>query len=486
MQIKLTLYPHPSRYYNLGNAIQALKMNKRKLQSINPSNYQILGTVEISTVQEIKNKVDLARNAQKKWAELGIAQRIAILKSAFKDLKNYKEKFALLESREMGMPINEALVDFDSTFGYANWYFENAEKYLSPETTFENDKEIHQVFHESIGVSAVIVPWNFPFANFVWGALQSLIAGNTIVFKHSEECPLSGKFIEEILTRHLPKGVFNEVYGAGEVGSILANQEIDLIAFTGSTKTGKYLYELAGKKYIKAVMELGGSAPGIIFEDADLDLTVGNICSNRLLNQGQCCDGLKRLIVHESVFDEAVKKVASTFSVRKIGNAEDKKTEVGPLVAKRQLDLLISQVKDAKIRGAKVITGGNSLEEKLGGAFFEPTVLTGITSDMRVWNEEVFGPVLPIVKFRTEQEAIALANQTVYGLGSYVFTKDKEKAQRVSKAIESGMVSVNGTNYIMPFNPFGGYKNSGFGREHGKYGFQEVTQVKVVARDKYP
>src|SRR3989344_3801565 len=421
--------------------------NMQKLQSINPSNYQVLGSVDISTAKEIEDKVKLARDAQEKWAGLGVAERVSLLRKAFDDLKNKKVEFTLLEAREMGMPLNETLIDFDATFDYANWYFDNAEKYLGPETTFENDKEIHKVFREPIGVAAVIVPWNFPLANFVWGALQSLIAGNTIVFKYSEECPLSGRFIEDILNKHLPQGVFNEVYGAGEVGSALVNQDINMIAFTGSTKTGKYLYELAGKKFIKAVMELGGSAPGIVFEDADLDLAVGNVCFNRLLNQGQCCDGLKRLIVHEDVFDEVVKKVASTFSAKKIGNAEDKQTEVGPLVAKRQLDLLVSQVEDAKTKGAKVITGCNSLEEKLGGAFFEPTVLTDITNDMRVW-------------------------------------KDKERAGRVSQAIESGMVGINGTNYIMPFDPFGGYKNSGFGREHGRYGFHEVTQIKIIAKNK--
>lgn len=456
----------------------------QKLQSINPSNYQVLGTVGISTTKEIEEKVKLARDAQEAWANLGVTKRVSLLKKAFEDLKKQKAEFTLLEVREMGTPINETLTNFDATFDYVNWYFDNAEKYLSPETTFENGKEIHQVFREPIGVLAVIVPWNFPFANFVWGALQSLIAGNTIVFKHSEECPLSGKFIEDILTKHLPQGVFNEVYGDGKVGSALVSQDIDMIAFTGSTKTGKYLYELAGKKFIKAVMELGGSAPGIVFEDTDLDLAVGNVCFHRLLNQGQCCDGLKRLIVHESVFDEVVKKVASTFSAKKIGNAENKESEVGPLAAKRQLDLLISQVEDARAKGAKVITGGNSLEEKLGGAFFEPTVLTNVTNDMRIWKEEVFGPVLPIVKFKTEQEAIELANQTAYGLGSYVFTKDQEKGERVSKAIKSGMVSVNGIDYIMPFNPFGGYKNSGFGREHGRYGFHEVTQIKIVAKNK--
>lgn len=456
----------------------------RKIQSVNPSNYQVLGTIDVSTNQEVGDKVKLAKNAQKKWAEFGVNGRVALLKKAFEEIKSKKEELALLESREMGMTINEALYDFDSALAYADWYFENAETCLKPETTFEDDKEIHQVFHEPIGVVAVIVPWNFPFANFIWGALQGLIAGNTIVLKHSEECPLSGKFIEDILSKHLPEGVFNEVYGAGDVGNVLVNQDIDMIAFTGSTKTGKHLYGLAGKKFIKAVMELGGSAPGIIFEDADLDLSINNVCSNRLYNQGQCCDGLKRLIVHESIFDKVVEKATAIFSAKKIGNAEDKETEIGPLVAKRQLDLLISQVEDAKVKGAKIVTGGNSLEEKLGGAFYEPTVITEVTSNMRVWNEEVFGPVLPIVKFKTEQEAIELANQTNYGLGSYIFTEDKEKADRVAKQIETGMVSINGANYIMPFNPFGGYKNSGFGREHGRYGFDEVTQIKIIANNK--
>ncbi len=455
-----------------------------KIKSINPSNYQVLGEVEISSAVDIEEKVKLAQKAQKDWRNLGVEKRIALLRKAIEELTYKKTDLALLESREMGMPISETLIDFDGNLDYVNWYFENAEKYLSPETTFENDKEIHQVFYEPIGVVAVIIPWNFPFANFVWGALQSLIAGNTVVLKHSEKCPLSGKFIEDIFSKHLPEGALSEVYGDGEVGKLLVQQDINMIAFTGSTKTGKFLYETAGRKFIKAVMELGGSAPGIVFEDADIDLAVGNVCFNRLLNQGQCCDGLKRLIVHENIFDEVVKKIASIFSTKKIGIAEDKDTEVGPLVSKKQLDLLIAQVEDAKTKGANIITGGNSLEEKLGGAFFEPTVLTNITNEMRVWHEEVFGPVLPIVKFKTEQEAIALANQTVYGLGSYVFTENKERAERVASLIESGMVSVNGTNYIMPFNPFGGYKNSGFGREHGKYGFHEVTQIKIIARDK--
>ncbi len=455
-----------------------------KLKSINPSNYQLLGEVEVSTPKEITAKVAQSRKAQPAWSALGVTGRVNCLRQAFGEIAERREEIGRLEALEMGMPITDAIIDVDDSINFAKWYFDNAEKYLAPEITLETATEIHQVFYEPLGVAAVIIPWNFPLANLVWGAVQSLIAGNTVVLKHSEECLLNGKLLEDILTSHLPEGVFSEVYGAGDVGAALANEQIDMIAFTGSTKTGKFLYELAGKKFIKAVMELGGSAPGIVFADADIDVAIGTICANRLYNQGQCCDGLKRLIVEEKVSEETIKKLIKVFASKKIGNAEEKTTEIGPLVAKRQLDLLIAQMEDATAKGATIVTGGHSLEKTLGGAFFEPTIITGITPSMRVWNEEVFGPVLPVHTFKTDDEAIDLANNTSYGLGSYVFTKDCARADRLARELRTGMVSVNGVSYIKPFNPFGGYKNSGFGREHGKYGFLEGTQIKVVAKNK--
>lgn len=462
-----------------------MSINMNKLISINPSNYKELGSVEISSHDEVKKKVELAHKAMLGWKELGTAKRVELLREVFDEIKERKEEIALLESQEMGMPLTDALIDVDGTLDYANWYFENTEKYLAPETTFESDTEIHQVVYEPIGVAALIIPWNFPLANFVWGGLQSLICGNVVVMKHSEEVPFCSKFIEEIMSNHkLPVGVFNVVYGAGEVGNILVHENINLITFTGSTKTGKQLYKVAGEKFIKAVVELGGSAPGIVFEDADLDIATENVCFNRLLNQGQCCDGLKRVVVHENIADGLINRLKVQFENKKIGNAEDRLSEIGPLVAKRQLDLLVAQVENAIQCGAEVVTGGKSLEKELGGSFYQPTILKNVTPDMRIWKEEVFGPVLPIMTFATEEEAIKLANDTVYGLGSYIYTQNKDTVEKVSGAIQSGMVSVNGTNYIMPFNPFGGYKDSGFGREHGKYGFHELTQIKIVSRNK--
>lgn len=456
-----------------------------KLVSINPSNYQEIGSVEISTLEEVRQNVAKAHEAKKEWRGLGVARRVELLREVFEEIKLRKEEIAQLESKEMGMPISDALIDVDAALAYADWYFDNAEKYLSPDITFESETEIHQVFYEPIGVAALIIPWNFPLENFVWGGLQSLICGNTVVMKHSEEVPLCAKLIEEIMGNHkLIEGVFSVVYGAGDVGQVLVNEDIELITFTGSTKVGKQLYELAGKKFIKATMELGGSAPGIIFEDADVEVAAESVCFNRLLNSGQCCDGLKRLIVHERVFKKLVEKLKKKFEEKKIGDALAKNTEIGPLVAKQQLDLLTEQVDDAKNKGVVVVTGGKSLEKEMGGAFFQPTILTNVSKEMRVWKEEVFGPVLPVVSFETEEEAINLANGTDYGLGSYVYSKNKDVLERVTGALQAGMVSVNGVNYVMPYNPFGGYKASGFGRENGKYGFHELTQIKVIAKNR--
>ncbi len=455
-----------------------------KLRSVNPSNYRVLGEVDVSTPDEIAGKVRLARAAQREWAALGVANRVKILRKAVAEFSEKKSEFALLETREMGRPIKESLAVFEKTLAFPDWYFDNAEKYLGPETTYESETEIHQVYREPIGVAAVIIPWNYPVRNFIVATFQSLISGNAIVLKHSEEVPLCGKLIEDVMTRHLPPGVFSEVYGPGDVGRTLVEQDVDLLSFIGSTRTGKLLYEIAGKKFFKAVMEMGGSAPGIVFEDADVDAAVKSICNFRLVNAGQNCVGLKRLIVHESGFEEVLGRLATAFAAKKIGTAEKESTELGPLVAKRQLDLLVSQVEDAIQKGAKVAVGGNSLESAMGGAFHQPTILTGISSEMRVWKEEVFGPVLPVAIFSNDEEAINLANDTVYGLGAYVYTTSPERASKVAKQLETGAVSVNGTTCVTPWNPFGGYKNSGMGREHGKYGFHELTQLKVIARPK--
>lgn len=455
-----------------------------KLVSTNPANNEVLGEVEISTEEEIKQKVQLARDAAKPWRDLGLEGRIEELRKIISDLASKKEELAKIATQEVGMPITQTRSDIDDALRFFNWYLDNASKYLSPEVTNEDEKTIDKVFYEPIGVVAAISPWNYPLSNFVWTCGQNLIVGNTVVFKHSEECPLFGKLLDDVISQSgLPKGVFNEVYGDGTVGDLLVHQKVDLISFTGSSKTGKYLYKVAAEKFIKAVLEMGGSAPGIIFEDADLRQALGDVFVCRFSNAGQMCDALKRLLVHQSKFDEVVEKLKSLLGNKKVGNPLDESTDIGPLVATRQLDLLEAQIKDAVDKGAKVVIGGKK-KEGLNGAFYEPTLLINVTPEMRVWREEVFGPVLPIVTFNSEAKAIEMANDTDYGLGAYIFTADNEKAMRVAKEIDTGMASINGANYVNPFNPFGGNKSSGLGREHGKFGFAELTKIKVISSNK--
>lgn len=456
-----------------------------KIISINPSNNKIIGEVEFSSQKEIVEKVGKAHRAKKAWKDLGVKKRVEILQRVYEALLKRKDDIAKIDSQEMGFPIS-LCYDFNlgDAYNYFKWNLENAEKYLAPEVTFEDDTTTQTLYHEPRGVLAVIQPWNFPFCQWSWGVVQSLLAGNTVIYKPSEEVPLSAKLLEEIITEcNLPDGVLSFIYGDGSVGEFLVKQDIDMIVFTGSTKTGEKLYKIAAEKFIPVLLELGGSAPGIVFEDVDIEKIVESIFWQRYANCGQTCDGLKRLIVEESIVDQVVSRLQAKLESSIVGDSSKEDTVFGPLVAERQVVLLEAQVKDAVDKGAKIITGGKR-PKNLSGAYYLPTILTNITKDMRVWQEEVFGPVLPVVSFKTEEEAVNLANDTEYGLGSYLYTNDSKRAERVASQLESGMVSVNAVNYVLPMNPFGGYKKSGLGREHGKFGFAELTQIKVVATEK--
>lgn len=455
--------------------------------SRNPAhNYEVIGHVPITSHAEIDLKIAKAHKALPDWAHTDIDERIVFLEKLYTELKKRKDEIKALASKEMGMPISVAeKIDFESGFNYMRGYLDHAKQWLSPEIVFQNNDETHYLYFEAKGVAGISIPWNYPFQNFIWGVVQNLIVGNTVVFKHSENCSLTGKLLEEITNSiNLPDGVFNEVYGDGrDVGDYLMNSDIDFIYFTGSTKVGKHLYQTAAGKLIPIMLELGGSAPGIVFDDVDVDKVVESIYFFRYVNSGQSCDALKRLIVHHTIFDEVVQKLQQFLSKIKVGYPEDLSTDLGPLVSERQLIGLESQVLDATQKGATIIAGGKRPHGLLG-AYYEPTILTNIHKDMKVWKEEVFGPVLPIVPFHSEEQAIELANDTEYGLGGYVYTKNSERALRVSKLLQAGNISINGANYGIVQDSFGGYKNSGFGRENGKNGLREFCSSKIIALKK--
>ena len=458
-----------------------------KLISTNPArNYIPLGVVNVSSSEEIENKVRMAAQVKESWRYLGIKKRKQILLHVLENFKLHKDELVNLITSEIGKPIKETIQEFDTFFLQAyEWFLSNCERSLQPQIVYNDGKILNSIVYEPYGITAVIMPWNFPLEMFVWGVIPNLLVGNTVVMKHSEYCPLTAKVIESIMYEsELPQGVFNMIYGDGQIGEGLVKSDIDLLWFTGSSKTGKYLFSVIGnkQKFIKSVMELGGSNPGIVFDDVEIDKYVDFIVSKRFLNCGQACNALKRLIVHHSIFDETVQKLTDKVKKLHTGDPTDANTDIGSLVSKTQLDKVKKQVDESISKGAKIVIGGKQ-PENLKGAYFLPTILVNITSNMPVWQEEVFAPVLPVIQFQTEEEATKLANNTKYGLGAHIFTKDKSRFERLSGRIQSGMVRLNDSpqDYSAPF---GGFKMSGIGREHGELGFQELTQIKVIAIEK--
>lgn len=454
-----------------------------KIISINPSNNEMLGEMEETTKEQVIEKISLAKSVQSKWANLDIDKRTEILKEIYNKFEENLDKIANLISLEMGKPIAQSENEIKSTLKNIKWDLENAKDCIAPEITFESDKEIQKVFYEPKGIVVAISPFNYPFSLCCAVAFQNLIVGNVVISKPDPNLLLLYKFLEEILNNsNLPAGVWQFVLGGKEIGSFLVEQDIDMICFTGNTKTGEYLYKVAANKMIPILMELGGSAPGIVCEDADIDNVIAGIFKKKFSNSGQLCHALKRLIVHETVFDEVVSKLKDIAESQVIGNPLDRNTTIGPLVNKKQLNTLLEQFNDAVNKGANVICGGKQPKEKEN--YFEPTILTNITKDMKVWKEEVFGPILPVISFKTIEEAIQLANDTIYGLGGYVFTTNKENFEKISKELKTGMVACNNLAYSAPYNPFGGIKKSGLGRTRGKWGLRGLCNIKVVTFEK--
>lgn len=447
----------------------------KKIISLNPAtNYEIVGEVLASSAEEINQAVMQANEAKESWGELSLDERVKYLKKALIIFKSKQKDIVSLINQEIGTPTSDVDGEVTWDWDYWQWFVDNAGHALNPTINSTSLTSVHKTYYEPHGSVAVITPWNLPFDMFVWGVIPNLLVGNTVIYKAAEECVLSGQLYGEIMTTvGLPSGVFNVISGDGEEGKLLTESSIDGIWFTGSSVVGKKIFELAGKKFIHSTLEMGGSNPAIVFADADLELAATKIVSKRFMFSGQTCDAVKRLIVHkdvkESLLAIILKKVTSL--------------EVAPLASKKQLDLLVAQVKDATSKGAKILIGGDIPSNKLG-AFYSPTIISEVSTEMKVWREEVFGPVLPIMTFETDSQALQLANDSEYGLGSQIYTVDENRIKHLVRKLKAGNVEVNGASHWVPQNPFGGYKNSGKGREHGIEGLRELCQIKVVSQSK--
>lgn len=454
-----------------------------KLQSINPHDQSLVGEVEASTQQEIKETIKKAKEAFKRWKNLSVIERIEYIKRFKEKVIENKEKIAKLTTLEMGKALQQSVDDVDGEIKFLDYYIKKAPKHLADEVVLEQGKEQFRTTQEPYGVCVCISPWNFPLSMANSGVIPALIAGNTVILKPSEHTTLTQRMVIDLLQETgMPDGVANLIIGNGEVGRMLINESIDLVWFTGSTKAGQEIYKKCGEKFIKALLEMGGSSPGIIFADADLDIAIDSLYWGRFLNCGQVCTAIKRLFVEKPIYEKVVKLFVSKLKTLKIGNPMEK-TDIGPLVSQKQLKFLEEQVNDAVLKGAKIEIGGKRPEEKslVKGNYFLPTILTNVNFDMRVLTEEVFGPVLPILSFETEKEVVEFANKTEYGLSAEVYTTDIKKGERIAKQLQAGTVAINTDDFFKPECPFGGYKKSGMGREYGEIGMKEFSQVKLIA-----
>jgi succinate-semialdehyde dehydrogenase/glutarate-semialdehyde dehydrogenase/succinyl-CoA reductase len=461
-------------------------VEKMKIQSINPATEEVIGEFEVSDKKTVSKAVKKARVAFNEWKKTDVSEREQIIKNFAEVLRKNKSEVAELISKEMGKPIIESESEVEGSFGNIDWFVSNTKKVIQDEIIELNVENVTaKIRFEPVGVVGIITPWNFPIDTPLWKIVPALLTGNTIVFKPSEYSTLCGMKIEELLKEAgIPEGVFNLVVGNGTTGKYLVASKVNMISFTGSSKVGKEVMSRAGKKLKKTVLELGGSDPFIVFEDAIFEQAVNAAVFGRFLNCGQVCTAAKRIFVDKKIYDSFLEGFVEKVKKLKIGDPLDRNTEIGPIVSKKQLETLEKQVKDAIDKGAKVLCGGKRIEGK--GYFYEPTVLTNIKKNMLVLNEEVFGPVASILPFKSIKEAIKLANDTNYGLGASVWTQNKKIAEEMIKSVESGMVWINDFGTPYPQCPQGGIKDSGMGRELSKYGILEFCNLKtvVISEDK--
>ncbi|MBI4058167.1 aldehyde dehydrogenase [Candidatus Gottesmanbacteria bacterium] len=454
----------------------------KKLKSVNPATQKVIGETPISMSKDVTLAVSKAKKTFPLWKKTSVKERVAYVKKLQKLLVKHQKELAALTTAEMGKPLQQAFDDVTAELEFIDWYIENAATAFAETVIKETKKATYKILYEPWGVCASIAPWNFPISMASSGITQQLLAGNTVIFKPSEFTTLTQKrFIDIFNGTGLPEGVLQGLYGYGEVGKLLVDSPVDLVWFTGSTTVGQEIFAKCGKKFIRGLMELGGSSPAIVFADSDIEHTVEQLYWGRYLNCGQTCTAIKRLFIEKPIFNEVIERLRVRLEKATVGDPT-KQVDFGPLVSREQLDTLISQVEDAKKKGAQVVIGGGQSKDPSlrQGNYYLPTILTRVSKNMRVYHEEVFGPVLSVFPFTDEQEVIQEANNTPYGLSAEIYTKDSKKAERLAHDLESGTIAVNTDSFYVPFCPIGGYKKSGMGREYGIEGFREYTQIKYI------
>jgi succinate-semialdehyde dehydrogenase/glutarate-semialdehyde dehydrogenase len=447
----------------------------------NPATGAVLGTIPNMGAAETKRAIEAANAAWPAWRKRTAKERANILRKWFNLMMENQEDLAVILTAEQGKPLAEAKGEIAYGASFVEWFADEAKRiYGDTIPGHQADKRI-VVVKEPVGVVGAITPWNFPNAMITRKCAPALAAGCPVVIKPATETPYSAFALAELAERAgFPAGVINILSGsAREIGGeITSNPIVRKISFTGSTEVGKILLKQSADTVKKMSMELGGNAAFIVFDDAALDAAVEGAMMSKYRNTGQTCVCANRILVQDKVYDAFATKLAAAVAKMKIGDGLKGETQQGPLINMKAVEKVEEHVADAVKKGAKVIAGGK--RHSLGGSFFEPTVLTGVTTDMAVAHEETFGPVAPLFRFKTDEEAVKLANDTEFGLANYFDARDIGRVWRVAEGLESGIIGINTGIISTEVAPFGGVKESGFGREGSKYGMDDFLVVKYL------
>lgn len=454
---------------------------------VNPANGEVIAVVAEGDEEDVKKAVAAAKRAfyVDGWQDTRPQERANLLLAIAAKIEELRDEFVALEVKDNGKPIREVEFDVADTIECFKYYAGLASKPHGQAYDVPDKAMQAFVVREPIGVCGQIVPWNYPLLMGAWKMAPALAAGNTIVFKPSEITPLSAiKLFEVFEAVGMPKGVANLVLGAGAtVGNeIASNMDIDKVAFTGGTKTGRSIMKAAAGNLKNISLELGGKSPNIVFADADFETAVDYALFGIFCNQGQVCSAGSRLLLEASIYDKFIERLVERANKITVGPGDDPESEMGPLISEAHMQKVLDYIEAGKKEGARLLCGGKRITEKGldKGYFVQPTIFTDVTSDMRIVKEEIFGPVLVVQRFTGEQEAIEMANDTVYGLAGGVFTTDGARAMRVIKKLRAGITWINSFNPTFNEAPWGGYKQSGIGRELGTFGFEEYTEVKQI------
>ncbi|MDX1480070.1 MAG: NAD-dependent succinate-semialdehyde dehydrogenase [Woeseiaceae bacterium] len=447
----------------------------------NPATGETLAEVARCGTAETRRAIEAADKALPGWRRKTASERSSILRRWYDLMMDAQDDLARLMTAEQGKPLSEAKGEIAYGAGYIEWFAEEAKRiYGDTIAPPSNDKRL-VVIKQPVGVVACITPWNFPNAMLARKIAPALAAGCTVVCKPANATPLSAFAMAELAERAgVPAGVINLVAGkTSDIGKELTgNPAVRKLTFTGSTPVGKQLMAECSETMKRTSMELGGNAPFIVFDDADLDAAVQGALVSKFRNAGQTCVCSNRILVQASIYDEFAERLAAGSADFKLGNGMDEGVTIGPLITENAANDVIEFIEDAVDKGAKVAAGGGRAD--LGGSFVQPTVLTDVNRDMRVFREEIFGPVAPLFRFETEEEAIAMANDTEFGLASYFYSRDVGRVWRVAEGLEYGIVGINEGLISNPMAPFGGVKESGQGREGSKYGMDDYLEIKYL------